>query len=94
MKRVSQAVSQGSWKGWSEPGPAVPSELKSVAEVFLSLQQARHQADYNNARIWPQTEVKDRLDTTRVAFQNWRKIHAGAAANEYPLSLLVGRKRD
>jgi hypothetical protein len=94
MKRVSQTVSQGSWKGWSDPSPTVSAELKSVAKAFVSLQEERHQADYNNARIWAQTEVKRQLDVAQDAFRNWRKIQSSPAANEYSLSLLVGRKRD
>jgi hypothetical protein len=94
MKRVSQTVSQGSWRGWSDPWPPVPAELKSVAEAFVNLQQARHRADYNNAKIWSQTEVKSQLDIAQLAFRNWRKIQTSAAANEYSLSLLVGKKRD
>jgi hypothetical protein len=94
MYKVSQTVSQGSWRGWSDPSPPVPAELKSVAEAFVNLQQARHRADYNNARIWTRTEVSEQLDVAQRAFRNWRKIQTSAAANEYSLSLLVGRKRD
>ena len=94
MYKVSQAVSKGSWRGWSDPSPPVPAELKSVAKAFVSLQEERRQADYNNARVWAQTEVKTQLDIAQAAFRNWRKIETGAAANEYSLSLLVGRKRD
>jgi uncharacterized protein (UPF0332 family) len=94
MKRVSQTVSQGSWRGWSDPSPTVPAELKSVAKAFVRLQEERHQADYNNAKIWTQTEVRDQLDIAQVAFRNWRKIQSSAAANEYSLSLLIGRKRE
>jgi uncharacterized protein (UPF0332 family) len=94
MYKVSQAVSKGSWRGWSDPSPPVPAELKSVAEAFVNLQQARHRADYDNTKIWTQTEVSDELDIAQDAFRNRRKIQTSAAANEYSLSLLVGRKRD
>lgn len=94
MKRVCQAVSQSSWKGWSDPSPPVPPELKSVAKAFVSLQQDRHQADYDNATVWTRIEVSSRLEIAHVAFRNWRKIQTSAAANEYSLSLLVGKKRD
>jgi len=94
MKKVSQTVAHGCWKGWSDPLPAVPAELKSVAEAFVSLQQARHQADYNNAKTWTRTAAREQLDIAQGAFQDWRKIQTSAAANEYSLSLLIGKKRD
>jgi hypothetical protein len=94
MKKISLAVSQGSWKGWSDPPPPVPAPLKSVAEAFVRLQQARHQADYNNAKTWTRTAAREQVDIAQGAFQNWRKVQASAAANEYSLSLLIGKKRD
>jgi hypothetical protein len=94
MNKVSHAVSQGSWKAWSDPSPPAPAELKSVAKAFVSLQQARHHADYNNAKIWARIEVSNRLEIAQGAFRNWRKIQTGTAANEYLLSLLVGKKRE
>ncbi len=94
MTKVSQTVSQGSWKGWSDPWPPISPELNSVAKAFIGLQQARHQADYNNARIWARAEVSYQIDIAQDAFRDWREIQTSAAANEYLLSLLVGKKRE
>jgi hypothetical protein len=47
----------------SEQGPADPAKravfakLKVVAENFVSLQQVRHDADYDNARVWSRTQA-------------------------------------
>src|SRR6266702_4376441 len=48
MKEVSRVISTGSWRGWRTPNLPVPLELRGVAKSFIGLQEARHQADYNN----------------------------------------------
>ena len=58
MKEVSRAIRYGYWKGWSTPAPSVPAELRAVAIAFYDLQEARHQADYDNGRTWTAWEAK------------------------------------
>jgi hypothetical protein len=94
MRDVSRTVSQGSWKGWSTPQIPLPAELKDVAKTFFDLQESRHQADYDNGKTWTTGDVRERVALAQTAFQNWRKIRTDAAANEYLLSLLVGKKRE
>jgi len=94
MRDVSRTVEQGSWRGWGAPPPPVPTELRAVAKAFVDLQEARHLADYDNARTWTIMEARARVTDAQSAFQNWRKIRTDAAANEYLLSLLVGKKRE
>jgi hypothetical protein len=94
MKEVSNAVWRSSWRGWSVPSPAVPPELEAVAEAFVKLQEARHQADYDNSRTWKSTDVRARVADTQRAFADWAKIRTHPAASEYLLSLLIGNKRE
>jgi hypothetical protein len=94
MKEVSNAVLRNSWRGWSVPSPVVPAELEAVAKVFVKLQEARQQADYDNAKIWESTAVQAQVTDAQTAFENWRKIRTHPAANEYLLSLLIGNKRE
>jgi uncharacterized protein (UPF0332 family) len=94
MKEVSNAVLRSSWRGWSVPSPVVPSELEAVAKVFVTLQEARQQADYDNAKTWEATAVETHVTDARTAFENWAKIRTHPAANEYLLSLLIGNKRE
>jgi hypothetical protein len=94
MKEVSRSVAAGSWKGWTTPRLAVPAELRDVAEVFWSLQEARHLADYSNEKYWRQTEVGDTVKLAGTAFENWRKIAGTPVAEEYLLSLMIGKKRE
>ncbi len=94
MKEVSNAVLRSSWRGWSVPSPVVPTELQAVAKVFVPLQEARQQADYDNAKIWESTAVQAHVTDSQTAFENWARIRTHPAANEYLLSLLIGSKRE
>jgi hypothetical protein len=94
MKEVSRTVEQGSWRGWSAPPPPSPAELRAVATAFIDLQEARQQADYDNAKTWAPTDALAHLTNAQSAFENWRKIRTDPAANQYLLSLLVGKKRE
>jgi hypothetical protein len=58
------------------------------------LQEARHQANYSNEKGWTRTEAAAKLGEAQTAFQNWKKINGSPAADEYPLSLMIGRKRE
>ena len=94
MMEVSRAVSNGTWKGWGTPLPAVPGELRSVAQTFINLQDARHQADYDNARIWTWKQCIELFSEVTTAFAEWDSIRTEPAANEYLLSLLMGKRRE
>jgi hypothetical protein len=94
MKEVSRAVSNGTWKGWTTPAIPVPGELRSVAGALVDLQDARHQADYDNSALWGYSDVHAVVADTHEAFDNWAKIRTHPAANEYLLSLLIGNKRE
>ena len=94
MKEVYRVISTGSWRGWSTPQLAVLQELRDIAKSFVGLQEARHQADYNNEKNWTSTEVSAKLADAQVAFQNWKRINGSAVADEYLLSLMIGAKRE
>jgi hypothetical protein len=94
MKSVSQLVAQDKWTGWSTPSLTLPTELQNVATVFVDLQEARQQADYDNAKAWAAIDVQALVGDAQFAFDNWRTIRTNPAANEYLLSLLIGSKRE
>ena len=52
------------------------------------------QADYDNAKTWTVREAREKIAVAQSAFQNWGKVRADPAANEYLLSLLIGKKRE
>jgi hypothetical protein len=94
MKEVSNSVLRSSWRGWSTPPPEVPVELQIVAKTFVTLQDARQQADYDNAKVWVSIDARNKVADARIAFHNWAEIRTHPAANEYLLSLLIGNKRE
>jgi len=94
MKDVSNSILRSKWRGWSTPSPPVPVELEVVAAAFVLLQEARHEADYDNSKIWFSSDVLGLIADTREAFENWTAIRINPAANEYLLSLLIGIKRE
>ena len=94
MKEVCRTISTGSWRGWSTPQLPVPQALRDIAKSFVGLQEARHQADYNNEKNWTVTEVSAKLADAQTAFQSWKIIHGSAVADEYLLSLMIGKKRE
>jgi uncharacterized protein (UPF0332 family) len=93
MKDASNSILQGKWRGWSTPSPAVPIYLEHVAAAFVELQDARHQADYDNTKTWSSAEARVLVGDVRDAFDSWAKIRNHPAANEYLLSLLIGNRR-
>lgn len=94
MRSVSQSVAQDKWPGWSVPKLTPPSELQSVAQAFVLLQEARHRADYDNTSAWTPMEARERIAEVQDAFRDWERIRTHPAANEYLLSLLIGNKRE
>jgi hypothetical protein len=80
--------------GWSTPQLPVPQDLRDVSKSFVGLQEARHQADYNNEKDWTVTEVSAKLVDAQTAFQRWKKVQGSAVADEYLLSLMIGKKRE
>jgi hypothetical protein len=69
-------------------------ELKVVARVFVDLQEARQQADYDNSMAWVSIDAIDKVPDAQLAFENWNRIRTHFAASECLLSLLIGNKRE
>jgi hypothetical protein len=57
-------------------------ELKVVARVFVDLQEARQQADYDNAKAWVSIDAIDKVADAQLAFENWNRIRTHPAASE------------
>jgi hypothetical protein len=54
--------------------PPVFGKLKVVAQNFVDLQQARHDADYDNSRIWSRTQAYEEIAKAEVAIAAWADI--------------------
>ncbi len=70
---------------------ACMGHLRAVAHAFVEAQQDRHRADYDNAKMWSQTEALARIDAVRDAFKSWRAIRNEDIAQDFLLSLLGPR---
>jgi hypothetical protein len=53
---------------------AVFDKLKDVAQSFVDLQQARHDADYNLRKNWTRGESKDKAEQAEKAAEAWQEI--------------------
>ncbi len=70
-------------------GQVVPNQLKNVAQAFVDLQQARHQADYNLAKSFTRAETEAFIDQVELAFQDWEATKNSDLARLYLLCLLL-----
>ena len=93
MKNASTAFQRPMWKNWHGELERVPMPLRSVADLFVNLQEKRHAADYDNHQEWTATDVRALLKTIDAAFQDWAAVRTEPIAGDYLLSMLIGTKR-
>lgn len=92
MKRVAQQFSNETLSAKLSPGlngEALQPEIINVATVFVDLQQARHEADYDTARRFTRREVLDLLDQAKQAFADWKDIRKSIQADTFLAGLLA-----
>jgi uncharacterized protein (UPF0332 family) len=93
MKTASE-IQRGTCKKFidSDPQPGADLDcaqrLYQVADAFCRAQEARHKADYDNAKQWTRTDVLTVIDLVGDAFQNWRAVRNTPEARAYLISLL------
>lgn len=63
-----------------------------MAQTFIHLQQARHDADYNLERPLDPPDAMAHVDQAESAFAFWRAASDSSAAGEYLFSLLFTEK--
>jgi hypothetical protein len=69
------------------------AELLRVAQGFIVLQQARHDADYNLARPLDPADAATLVDRANSCFAAWEVAQDSEAAREY-LFLLLFKEKD
>jgi len=92
MKKASQAFAGGTLppKFGAVTGVApIPNALRDVAMVFVDLQQARHEADYNLAKRFTRRQAKTLIDRAAQAFQDWQAVRGSDHARLYLACLLL-----
>lgn len=90
MKTVSKSFAGGMPpRLWQEAAGTISAELREVAETFVELQEARHEADYDHARGWTRQEAIDLVQRAEQAFEAWGRAQTGRDATAYLVALLA-----
>lgn len=71
-----------------QPMPVNPA-LKSVAQAFWDLQEARHQADCNTYRSFTRREAICNHQLAARAIRDWAQIRKTPQADAYLTGLLI-----
>ncbi|MCB9766722.1 MAG: hypothetical protein H6752_00895 [Candidatus Omnitrophica bacterium] len=88
MKRASLAIQSGGTLKYFG-SVAAPSELRVVADAFVTLQEARHHADYDLSTPFTRTETLTLVNQAEFAFECWKEARKQPAADIYLAALLV-----
>ena len=72
-------------------GEPVQDPLVDVANAFIELQEARHDADYNRARRFTRQETLDLVDQADQAFRDWNQVRGTLQADTFLTGLLAYR---
>jgi hypothetical protein len=70
--------------------PISPS-LRRLAGTFVTLQEWRHEADYNVAARFTRAEAANLVGRARQAFHDWQTLRTDGAAQMYLAALLLWR---
>ena len=68
------------------------TDLTKVAQSFIILQQARHDADYNLERPLDPADAMAQVNRANSAFVSWEMTRNSEFAKEYLFSLLFKEK--
>lgn len=100
MKRVCNAFSAPPAKAKDELDRLVqatnapPPDLIAVASAFVSLQEMRHQADYDTAKRYSRREVEASVRTARDAFDRWKRVRSHPVTKTFLVALVAWKKWD
>jgi hypothetical protein len=72
-------------------GNLVATDLKLVADSFVTLQQARHAADYDNSKVWSRAQVYETIAQAQEAMAAWMGIREKEMAQDYLFELMGTR---
>jgi hypothetical protein len=67
----------------------VPPPLGKVANAFVDLQQARHEADYDISRTFSRAETLDLVEIAERAFASWQTVRKTVPADVFLVALLA-----
>jgi hypothetical protein len=89
MRRASNRLLDSRLFPFEGEDPEVVKKLRTVAQVFVQLQDKRNIADYHNGKTWTPVESLREVTTAMWAFDLWASIKHENIAQEYLVSLLI-----
>jgi len=90
MKSASKSFAGGTPAAvWQTATGSISPDIMKVAETFVELQDARHEADYDHTRGWTRQEALDLIRRTEEAFAAWERAKKGRDACSYLVALLA-----
>jgi len=75
-------------------GLTIPPDVQQVAQAFVTLQDARHDADYDLDKTFTAADVRALISKAQQAFQAWQSVRKDPAAKMYLAAMLLGRRRE
>jgi hypothetical protein len=97
MSRVSTSFAAGEWPRTFNPVKAtmpMPQPIRNVASAFVDLQDARHDADYNLAKVFARREALAHIARAKQAFADWEAVRGEDLARIYLGCFLLWDKWD
>lgn len=92
MKEASKAFSVSLPKKLGTILPSISSDLRHVAGAFVTLQEGRHQADYDTAKRFTRAEAITFIQQAQFIFTTWKTLRKTHEARVYLLALLLGKR--
>jgi len=90
MRAASRAFVSPNPPAWLTVTGVRPSPgLRTVAGAFESLQEIRHDADYNHSASFTRASALEAIDRAEEAFAAWEKIRGQSDADLFLIALLV-----
>jgi hypothetical protein len=72
----------------------VLSHLRLISNTFVLMLQHRHTADYDSSVRWTRTDVLEKIESVEAAFQSWREIRDQHDAQDFLVTLLLGKRKN
>ncbi|APW59939.1 hypothetical protein [Paludisphaera borealis] len=95
MKKASSEIANDKLpKSVIGSGYSTPPDLKVVANAFVTLQQARHDADYDLSLTFRRQQVLAYIALSRQAFEAWERIRKTDDARLYLACFLLWERWD
>jgi uncharacterized protein (UPF0332 family) len=97
MKKTSAMIANDKLPRGVQPlggGYTTPPDLKIVANAFVSLQQARHEADYDLTRTFRRQETLAFVQTANQAFEAWERVKKSDDARLFLACFLLWKRWD